>query len=101
MLRDGIPPLLLFAACLSQPAFAQINTFRGTARTLLNAHDVAALSEATNRLDRPQLTLGASEAWNNPTSGASGTIAAGQAVRREGLAFRIVDYQVTVRGARA
>ena len=46
--------LLVSSACLSQPSWAQINPFRGSGRTPLNADDIAALTDATNRLlDRP------------------------------------------------
>jgi surface antigen len=94
--------LLLAFVCLSQPAFAQINPFRGSRGTPLRAADIAALTEATNRLlDRPDLVPGGTETWSNPASGASGTITAGQAVQRKGLACRMVDYQATVPGPRA
>jgi len=95
-------PLLLIAACLSQPSFAQINPFRGSRATPLNADDIAALTEATNRLlDRPQLTTGGTETWNNPKSGSSGTVTAGKVVQRKGLMCRAVTYQTTVPGQSA
>jgi len=60
----------LVAACLSQPAFAQINPYRGRRGTPMNRDDLTALMDATNRLlDQPQLAVGASEAWSNPQSG--------------------------------
>jgi len=94
--------LLLAALCLTQPAFAQINPFRGSRSTPLNADDIAALTAATNRLlDLPDLVPGNSETWSNPASGASGTITAGKAVRRKGFACRMMDYQATVPGPRA
>jgi surface antigen len=95
-------PLLLIAVCLSVPAWAQINPFRGSSGTPLNAADIAALTEATNRLlDQPQLAVGASDVWNNPQSGASGTVTAGNTVRRHGLACRALRYHLTVPGPRS
>jgi hypothetical protein len=56
MIRYLLSTLLLIAACLSEPALSQINPFRGNRGTPLNADDMAALRDATNRLlDRPQL----------------------------------------------
>ena len=99
-MRYRLLGLLLLAACLSQPSWAQINPFRGSGRTPLNADDIAALTDATNRLlDSPQLVAGASEAWSNPKSGASGTVAAGNTAQRKGMACRIVRYQTTVPGS--
>ncbi len=85
--------LLLVGACLSQAAMAQINPFRGTRGTPLNDADIAALTAATNRLlDQPQLSVGATDSWSNPASGASGTVTAGNAVHRKGMACRIIRY---------
>jgi surface antigen len=101
MNRRRLLPLLLIAACLSQPALAQINPFRGSRGTPLDAGDLAALTEATNRLlDRPQLVSGGTEIWSNPQSGASGTATAGSPVQRKGMACRVVNYQTTVPGPR-
>jgi surface antigen len=92
-------PLLLIAACLSQPVLAQINPFRGSRGTPLNAEDITALTEATNHLlDRPHLVSGAKETWSNPQSGASGTATAGNPLHRKGLACRVVHYQTTFPG---
>jgi hypothetical protein len=102
MIRRRVLPLLLIVACMSQSALAQINPFRGSSATPLSEGDVAALTNATNRLlDRPQLVVGGIETWSNPQSGASGTVTAGSAVRRRGLACRVVSYQSTVPGPRA
>jgi len=43
----------LIAVSLSEPVLAQINPFRGTRGTPLNSDDIAALTEATNRLFGP------------------------------------------------
>ena len=95
-------PVLLIAACLSQPVFAQISPFRGSRGRSLSQADIAALTDATHRLlDQPNLASGGTETWNNPQSGASGTVTAGDAVKRRGLACRIVRYQTTVPGPRS
>lgn len=99
MIRRRCLLLLLIAMCLASPAFAQINPFRGSGDTRLNAEDLAALTEATNRLlDRPQLVAGGTEPWSNAQSGASGTVMAGDPVRRQGMACRVVRYQISVPG---
>ena len=78
-----LPAALLVAVTLAQPAFAQINPFRGTRATPLNADDLAALRDATNRLlDNPQLKTGNTEPWSNAQSGASGTAIAGAPTHR-------------------
>jgi surface antigen len=93
---------LLFATLFAQPALAQINPFRNSSATPLNAADIAALNDATNRLlDKPHLASGNTETWTNPASGASGTVIAGNPTHRKGLACRIMRYQVTVPGPRA
>ncbi len=95
-------PLLLITACLSQSASAQINTFRNNVGTPLNAADIAALTEATNRLlDRPRLVAGATETWSNPQSGAGGTATAGDVVRRKGMTCRAIRYHHIVPGPAA
>jgi surface antigen len=102
MIRHRLLALLLLTACLSEPALAQINPFRGNRGTPLNADDIAALTDATNRLlDRSQLVTGDTETWSNPQSGASGTVTAGDAVRRKGMACRALRYQTIVPGPRA
>jgi surface antigen len=102
---DGFPvmtlqrllTLMVVAVCLSQPALAQINPFRGGSGTPLNRDDIAALTDATYRLlDQPQLVVGASETWSNPQSGVSGTVTAGSAVKRHGMGCRIVNYERAV-----
>jgi hypothetical protein len=93
--------VLLIAGCLSPSVFAQISPFRGSRGEPLSQADITALTDATNRLlDRPQLATGGTETWNNPQSGASGTVTAGNAVKRKGLACRIVRYETTVPGPR-
>ncbi|HEX4171579.1 MAG TPA: hypothetical protein VHY82_03795 [Acetobacteraceae bacterium] len=94
--------VLLIGAWLPGAALAQINPFRGTRASPLNADDVSALTDATNRLlDRQGLTAGAKESWSNPKSGANGTVTAGNAVRQKGLACRVMHYDYTVPGPRS
>jgi surface antigen len=85
---------LLIAVSLPQTVSAQINPFRGRSTVPLNAADISALTDATNRLlDQPQLVAGSKETWNSP-SGASGTVTAGDAVRRQGMACRVMNYTI-------
>jgi surface antigen len=101
MINSRVLPLLVIGVCLSQPTFAQINPFRGSSSTPLNADDLSALTDATNRLlGRPRLVLGDSEAWSNSNSGASGTVTAGNAMQGKGMPCRLVNYRTTVPGPR-
>ena len=94
--------LLLIGTCLPGVAQAQINPFRGARGSALNADDISALTDATNRLLNSQgLTASAKEAWSNPKSGTNGTVTAGNAVRQKGLACRVMVYDYTVPGPRA
>jgi surface antigen len=94
--------LMMLASSLTLPASAQINPFRNSRGTPLNAEDLAALTTATNRLlDRPTLTAGETEPWNNPTSGTGGTVTAGNSLQRKGMACRVVTYEITAPTPRA
>jgi len=92
--------LLLIAIGLPMSASAQINPFRGSRGTPLNADDIAALRDATNRLlDAPQLAVGDKETWSNTKSGIAGTVTAGSPLKSKGLACRKTSYQVTGPGS--
>jgi len=102
MKRHFLLPLLLIAMSLTEPALGQINPFRGGRGTPLSASDITALTDATNRLlDQPHVASGAKETWSNPESGASGTATAGSAVKRQGLACRVVSYQIALPNQRS
>jgi surface antigen len=102
MSRQSMLLLLLIGACLPGVAMGQINPFRGSRGSTLNADDISALTEATNRLlDRQALAAGAKETWSNPKSGVSGTVTAGNAVKQKGLACRVMQYDYTVPGPRS
>ena len=93
MKRKALCLLSLAGICLSLPAYAQINPFRGSKEQPLNNADITALTDATNRLlDRPQLAVGGTETWSNPQSGANGTVTAGKTLQRHGLSCRNVQY---------
>lgn len=97
MKRKSICLLSLVGICLSLPAYAQINPFRGSKAPPLNNADITALIDATNRLlDRPQLVAGGTETWSNPQSGANGTVTAGNPLQRHGLSCRTVQYLLIV-----
>ena len=92
-------PLVLLAYSLASPAAAQINPFRGSRAAPLTPEDSAALLDATTHLlERPQLAAGQTETWSNPSSGASGTLTAGRASHRKGLACRPITYRNTIPG---
>ena len=100
MTRHRRLPLLLLAACLSQPAMAQINPLRSGNSKPLDAADLAAANAATmHLLERTTLVAGALEHWKNPQSAASGTVVAGAAITRKGMACRVMQYRTTVPGS--
>ena len=89
----------LFGSGLSQPASAQINPFFGVRGTPFTGEDIAALTEASNRLlDRTNLVAGGIEPYTNPKSGVSGTVTAGAPLQRKGMACRKLDYDTTMPG---
>ena len=91
--------LPVIGLCLSWPAHAQINPFRGSKGTPLNAADIDALTDATNRLlDRPDVAVGSTETWSNPQSGGNGTVTAGSPLQRHGLSCRSVQYTLSFPG---
>jgi thiamine-monophosphate kinase len=96
MIHHRLLLLLALSVLLPLPASAQINPFRGSRSTPLNADDLTALTDASNRLlDRPHLVAGGTEDWNNPQSGITGTVTAGNPVHRKGLACRALSYRIT------
>ena len=97
MIHHRLLLLLALSVLLPPAASAQINPFRGSRGTPLNADDLTALTDASNRLlDRPHLAAGGTEPWSNPQSGANGTITAGNPVQRKGMACRVLNYRITV-----
>lgn len=92
---------ILVGACLLQPAIGAPNPFRGSSGEPMRQDDIDALTEATNHLlDRPQLAVGGTETWNNPASGAGGTITAGKQVSRHNLNCRSLTYRTAGPGER-
>ena len=86
--------LILTIAC-PLSATAQINPFRGSRGTPLNAEDLSALRGATNRLlESPQLAIGSQESWSNAKTGIAGTVTAGDPVQLKGLSCRVTDYTI-------
>ena len=99
MIRHRLLPLLVLAVCLSLPAAAQINPLRSGNAKPLDAADLAAANTATmHLLERTTLVAGALEHWKNPQSGSSGTVVAGSAITRNGMACRVMQYHTTVPG---
>jgi len=89
-----------FVISLPLSASAQINPFRKTRGTHLQATDLNALNDATQKLlGHGQPKVGAKESWNNEKTGIAGTVTAGKAVQRHGLACRMTDYVISGPGA--
>jgi hypothetical protein len=84
----------------AQPACAQINPFRGSFANRLTNDDFAAMSDAvTQLLGRDTLTTGATEAWQNPKTGTSGTVEAGRHFTYRGFGCYALHYTVYPGGA--
>jgi hypothetical protein len=78
---------------VAHPASAQINPFRGSFATRLTNDDFQALSDAASSLlGRDTLTTGAIEAWQNPKTGASGTVEAGRSFKYHGYGCYALHY---------
>jgi len=76
---------------------AQRRPFQGSRQTRLNKQDLDAMDSATKELlDRTDLADGSLAVWNNPQSGAGGTIVAGKGLNRNGMACRQLTYFTTV-----
>jgi len=85
---------------MAQPASAQINPFRGSFANRLTNDDFQALGDAvTSLLGRDTLTTGATEAWQNPKTGTSGTIEAGRSFKYHGYGCYALHYTVFPGGA--
>jgi|HubBroStandDraft_5_1064220.scaffolds.fasta_scaffold195487_1 hypothetical protein len=99
MNRYRLLPLLLIAGCLSWPASAQVNPFRGSRGTPLTSEDIAAMTDASNHLlGRENLVPGETEPWINPKSGAKGIVTSAATVQRNGMACRRLVYDTTMPG---
>jgi hypothetical protein len=91
--------LIICAIGILQPSVVEAQWRNLSRGTRLTKQDMDALSAASKQLlDRPQVSDGAFAVWNNPASGASGSIVAGEAVTRNGLACRQLTYFTTVVG---
>ncbi|HVY17382.1 MAG TPA: hypothetical protein VHB27_19325 [Rhodopila sp.] len=89
--------LILLAVGMPMAASAQmINPFRSSRGPKLNTDDLAALNQATMQLlQQPRLAAGASAPFGNAKTGMSGSVTAGNAVKRHGLACRVTNYTLT------
>jgi len=88
------------ALAAAQPAGAQINPFRGSFANRLTNDDFQAISDAASSLlGRDNLTVGATEAWQNPKSGASGTVEVGRRFKYKTYGCYALHYTVMPGGA--
>jgi hypothetical protein len=97
----ALPLSIVCTLAALQPSLghAQGRPYRYSNETRLTKDDLDARDAAARQLlDRPQLTDGGFEVWNSPSSGTNGTIVAGKAVQRHGLACRQLTYFTSVAG---
>jgi hypothetical protein len=88
------------ALAAAHPASAQINPFRGSFANRLTNDDFVAISNAASSLlGRDNLTAGATEAWQNPKTGASGTIEVGRSFKFKTYGCYALHYTVMPGGA--
>jgi hypothetical protein len=97
-------PMVALAVGLSMaaahPACAQINPFHGSFANRLTNDDFQTMSDAASSLlGRDKLTTGATEAWQNPKSGASGTIEVGRVFKYHSYGCYALHYTVMPGGA--
>jgi surface antigen len=84
----------------AHPAAAQINPFRGSLANRLTNDDFQAMSDAASSLlARDTLTIGATEAWQNPKTGTSGTIDVGRSFKHLSFGCYALNYTVYPGGA--
>jgi hypothetical protein len=84
--------LLAIVGVLATPAYSQVSPFRGQRGAPLTQNDITALFDASYRLlGHADLAKGDKDGWN--VSGSNGTVTAGDAVKRHGLACRALNYQ--------
>ena len=85
--------VLLFAAALTAPAFAQIGSTIDLRDSDIEMAKAAAAKLYTN-LDTP---VGASESWSNPATGASGTVTLIARMEPNGLTCRRMAHVIKVK----
>jgi surface antigen len=96
--------VLALAAGFPGPVQAQINPFRtNRAAPRLDRTDLALLDQAAEKLyTQENVADGASESWDNPRTGASGSVTVvssfHRTVRGDSLLCRRLRYDVAVRG---
>jgi hypothetical protein len=97
-------PAMAFAIGLglaaAHPACAQINPFRSSFANRLTNDDFLAMSNAASSLlGRDTLTTGATEAWQNPKTGTSGTVDVGRSFKYRSYGCYALHYTVYPGGA--
>ena len=104
--RLALPAAVALALAITLPgaAEAQINPFRDNwAGPQLETSDFALLMQTAEKLyTQENVADGASENWNNPLTGASGSVTVvnsfHRTIRGESLLCRKLRYEVAVRG---
>jgi surface antigen len=89
------------ALVLSTAAFAQINPFGRAGGGGLTADDLTLLEAASSKLyavDSPR--VGATERWNNPTSGNAGTVSLIEVFEKDGMPCRKLRHNIAMNGAK-
>jgi surface antigen len=83
---------------VAAPATAQINPFSRYQNNITN-EDLRLIEAASTKLyktDSPQ--VGATERWNNPNTGNSGTVTLTQVFEKDGMPCRKLRHRITVKG---
>ena len=99
MNRPRLAATVLAATLVPALAIAQVNPFKtrwGAGR--LRREDIRLLMESSRRLlASPTLADGQSESWQNPRTGASGSVTAEHTFHREGALCHTFTYAASVR----
>jgi surface antigen len=86
---------------LDASAFAQVNPFGRASGGRITNDDLHLIEAAASKLykaDNPQ--VGASEKWNNPTTGNAGTVSLTQVFEKDGMPCRKLRHRIAVKGAK-
>lgn len=98
MNRSRLAATVLAVTLLPTLAIAQTYPFKTWGAGRLRRADIRLIMDTSQRLlASPTLAEGQTESWNNPRSGASGSVTADRTFQREGARCHTLVYTASVR----
>jgi len=90
---------MVLGVSVTGPAHAQFNPFYATNnQPALTGEDFRLLDESAAKLNTdPKLRTGQVERWNNPASGASGTVTVTRIFSSQGMTCHLLRYGIVAR----